>query len=321
MNFKIFLIIIVTVISLILFFLMFYYITIVNYNKKNKNVKKTVKKIYKNTNLIKNPKISVIIPVFNSSKWLKECLSNVINQTLKEIEIICVNDGSTDSSLKILLKYLKKDSRIVIVDKENGGVSSARNEGLKIASGKFIMFLDNDDYYSLDACEKCFNSIVENKTDMAAFGWCNFCDDECENKKKHEKICGNHKFVEKPKIFKKSEEGLYFDHAYLWTKIYKAEIAKKINFINLKIFEDSYWLYAIYSKCNSVVFNPEIIYFRRLHNSNFSLQRNLKSLVEMLKGVLICSHFLNKNFGYSFLKLIKYYYSCHIKYYNAILIN
>ena len=94
--------------------------------------------------------ISVIIPVYNVENYLRECLDSVINQSLDNIEIICVNDGSTDKSRDILSEYKNKDKRISILDKENGGLSSARNAGLKAAVGKYVFFLDSDDCIASD---------------------------------------------------------------------------------------------------------------------------------------------------------------------------
>lgn len=95
-------------------------------------------------------KISVIIPVYNTEKYLRECLESVINQTLKDIEIICIDDGSTDSSLDILKEYAEIDSRIKVLSQKNKGVGACRNDGIKISSGEFVCFLDADDYYQYD---------------------------------------------------------------------------------------------------------------------------------------------------------------------------
>ena len=103
------------------------------------------------------PKVTVIISIYNSEKYLSNCLNSIINQTLKEIEIICVNDGSTDNSLRILNYYKKKDNRIIIFNQKNKGVNSARNLGLKNAKGEFILFFDSDDILITDALEKLYN--------------------------------------------------------------------------------------------------------------------------------------------------------------------
>ncbi len=116
------------------------------------------------------PKVSVIIPVYNMEKYLRQALDSVINQTLKDIEIICVDDCSTDNSLKILEEYASKDERFVILKQEqNQGQGVARNRALDIAKGEYIMFLDSDDWYELDACEVAYNQILKNKNDFVIF--------------------------------------------------------------------------------------------------------------------------------------------------------
>ncbi len=111
-------------------------------------------------------KVSVIIPVYNVEKYLKECLDSVVNQTLKDIEIICVDDGSTDNSGAILDEYASKDSRIKVVHNENKGVGNARNTGLGLATGDYIYFLDSDDYIELNALEKLYNKSIELNLDI-----------------------------------------------------------------------------------------------------------------------------------------------------------
>ena len=111
--------------------------------------------------------ISVIIPVYNTEKHLEKCMDSVVNQTYSNLEIICVNDGSTDGSLEILKKHAEKDSRINILDKPNTGVSNSRNKALKIATGEFITFCDSDDYVDLHYCEELINAVETAKTDIA----------------------------------------------------------------------------------------------------------------------------------------------------------
>lgn len=114
-------------------------------------------------------KISVIIPVYNVENYLSLCLTSCVNQTLNDVEFICVNDGSTDGSLSILQQFAQQDYRIRIIDKPNGGVSSARNAGLRAARGEYIMFLDSDDYLTPDACERVWIEKLEAPTDIVVF--------------------------------------------------------------------------------------------------------------------------------------------------------
>ena len=115
-------------------------------------------------------KISVIMPVYNVEDCLSTSLNSLANQTLRDVEFVCVNDGSTDNSLAILKEYEKVDSRFKIIDKKNAGVSAARNTGIENASGKIIMFLDPDDYYEEFACERMYNEFLEAPTDICIFG-------------------------------------------------------------------------------------------------------------------------------------------------------
>ena len=102
-------------------------------------------------------KVSIIVPVYNMEKYLRECLDSLVNQTLKDIEIICINDGSKDNSLEILNEYSQKDSRIKVINKENEGQGVARNLGISKAQGEFIGFVDPDDWVELDMYEKMYN--------------------------------------------------------------------------------------------------------------------------------------------------------------------
>ena len=114
-------------------------------------------------------RVSIIVPVYNVEEYIIQCLDSVVNQTLKEIEIICVNDGSTDGSLQILEKYAAKDERIKIVTKKNAGLGAARNTGLKLANGEYVGFVDSDDWIELDTYEKLYNNAVSNNSDIVLF--------------------------------------------------------------------------------------------------------------------------------------------------------
>lgn len=122
-------------------------------------------------------KITVIVPIYNQEKYLDECIGSIINQTYKNLEIILVNDGSTDGSLEICKKYKKIDKRIKIISKENGGLSSARNAGLDAAHGKYIMFCDSDDYYVPKSCELLLKEINKKKADYVVGNYIN-CDED-----------------------------------------------------------------------------------------------------------------------------------------------
>ena len=116
-----------------------------------------------------NPKVSIVVPVYNSEKYLGKCLDSLINQSLKDIEIICVDDGSTDTSPYILNEYSKKDDRIKVITQENKDVGAARGTGVKASKGEFIAFIDNDDWFALDAMEKLYKNAKSNGSDFVIF--------------------------------------------------------------------------------------------------------------------------------------------------------
>lgn len=115
------------------------------------------------------PKVSVIIPVYNVEKYLRQCLDSVVGQTLQDIEIICVNDSSTDGSLAILEEYAAKDSRIQVVTQPNGGAGAARNNGLRRAKGKYLSFLDSDDFFELNMLEEAYQFAEEDQADFVIY--------------------------------------------------------------------------------------------------------------------------------------------------------
>ena len=127
------------------------------------------------------PKVSIIIPVYNAEKYLNQCLESLCNQTLTDFEVVCINDGSTDSSLEILQDFASKDSRFIIIDKKNEGQGVARNIAIKQAKGEYLLCLDSDDWLETDALEKAYNKITTDNTDILFFDVYNYSE---KNKKK-----------------------------------------------------------------------------------------------------------------------------------------
>ena len=134
-----------------------------------------------------DPIVSVIIPVFNVEPWLRECLESAVNQSLREIEIICVNDDSTDGSPEILREYAEQDSRIQVINQENKGLSEARNAGVRAARGKYLYFLDSDDILELTAMECCVENMEHRDLDYLCFNAVAFAGD-LENAKRAERL-------------------------------------------------------------------------------------------------------------------------------------
>ena len=115
------------------------------------------------------PQISVVVPVYNVEKYLRECLDSLANQTFEDFEVICVNDGSDDSSLSILEEYASEDERFKIVSQENKGLSGARNTGMNYIKGRYLLFLDSDDWLELNALELLYNHANALNSEMVIF--------------------------------------------------------------------------------------------------------------------------------------------------------
>lgn len=115
------------------------------------------------------PLVSIIVPIYNVEQYLAECLDSLVNQTLKDIEIICVNDGSPDNSADIVREYIQADSRIKLIEQENRGLSGARNTGLKVAKGEYVYFMDSDDWLEADAMDICYQVAVTKGVDVVFF--------------------------------------------------------------------------------------------------------------------------------------------------------
>lgn len=176
--------------------------------------------------------ISVIVSVYNTEKYLERCLKGVENQTYKNLEIILVNDGSTDNSLSILKEHAKKDRRIVIVDKENGGCGASRNAGLKVAHGDYYAFVDSDDQIDTRMYETMLNSLIKNDCELCICGYAKDMDykyQETLNFK--ETILDNHDLMKE--LFKDE-----IVTAHTWRKLYPSCVFKDYEFSTQKVVQD-----------------------------------------------------------------------------------
>lgn len=215
-----------------------------------------------------NPLISVIVPIYNAEKYLNKCVESLLNQTLKQIEIILIDDGSTDKSPVICDEYAKKDNRIKVIHQSNGGVSFARNEGLKIASGKFITFLDSDDYIEPNTYEVAYNTAVENYSECVVWGY--FCDFVDEN----EKIVNQTIVIPyaKQRELKQRDTNLNLS-GYLWNKLYSKKLLDELNLFfdeNITLYEDLLFNTKYMLKANKSVYISKAF--------THYMQRNILSL-------------------------------------------
>lgn len=204
-------------------------------------------------------KVSVIIPVYNAGKYLRECLDSVINQTHKAIQIIAVNDGSTDDSGKILDEYAENHKNIKVFHTENRGVCAARNMGLDNADGEWIMFVDADDYLALNAIEiLCCNGIKYN-TDIVA-----------SSLLEDDKVGNNVEIWTGIETLEKALDDNPYTYS-VWAKLYKREFLKGLRFVEGKrIHEDSYFVFQCFLRKPRVSILNKCIYIYRANESSAS---------------------------------------------------
>lgn len=237
--------------------------------------------------------ITIIVPIYNVKPYLSRCIESIINQDYKKLEIILVDDGSTDKSGNICDEYAKKDKRIIVIHQENQGLSCARNNGTRISKGKYIAYIDSDDYIELDYISYLYKLIKDNKADISA----------CAHNK--------HRYIET--VYEKDE--LY--PALLtskiafsaWSKLIKASIMKDNNiyFPVNEIYEDQKWIYYLLEHTNRVVIGSESKYHYTYRQNSIFNTKSLQNKKILINRVCEMHNFIKeKHPEYLSLSYIKY---------------
>ena len=194
-----------------------------------------------------NKKLSVIVPIYNAEKYLQRCLESICNQSYNNLQIILINDDSSDNSIKICKEYQLKDNRIELYNQKRAGVSAARNKGLSKADGEYVTFVDADDYLELNAYEIVMNSIDD--VDAVFFAYKEYYDKENTFREMKPTLSGT--VNSKEAMYQCFLPVGYFTS--VWNKVFKTEIAKLVKFnIDYAISEDEIWLVEIINKIKKI---------------------------------------------------------------------
>ena len=243
-------------------------------------------------------KISVVIPVYNAERFLRSTLDSLLAQTLSDIEIVCVNDGSSDSSLQILEEYASREPRVVVVDSVNGGVSRARNKGIEIAKGEYIGFMDADDMATPKMYERLLALAMEHNADIAEMSYCRIP----ENVQSVSEVDFNSSYLlpgykgvnvsENPwksfvALHKKYSGGLV---SPIWHRIYKADIAKQCFFLeDIQPGEDTFFNLMAFLRARRYVFSDAIgLLYRqnRVSASNGDMRKVIEKNINAREKVI-----------------------------------
>ncbi|MDT8303278.1 MAG: glycosyltransferase [Sedimentisphaerales bacterium] len=274
------------------------------------------------------PAVSIIIPVYNLEKYLSRCIDSVINQTLRNIEIICINDGSTDRSLDILKDYATDDPRIRIIDKEKGGPGIARNIGIDEAVGEYIGFVDGDDWIEAEMHEKMHTAAKKNISDIHI---CTIKMMDADGKPimlkcDYDKYLGE-KYTDDSIVFNRHHisEELFKVSRHAWNKIYKHSFLKKhnIRFLPNKYYEDNIFFFMAFFKAEriSITRNQFYNYYFKREGSASSNRHMPLSLCQVNQEIkcYIDTHHVEKEFAqrfdaYNIRRCASYYYRIHKTY-------
>lgn len=226
-------------------------------------------------------KVSIIVPIYNVELYLERCLESLEKQTLDDYEIILVNDGSLDNSAEICKKYCDKNEKFVYYEQENGGLSAARNSGIKLAKGEYIGFVDSDDFVDLDMFELLYNNAIKNSVDISACG--------------HKSYYENGKIIinTKENIQKKYDKDEALDlfliqelfDVVAWNKIYKRNLFENVSYPVGKIYEDIQTTYKLINSSNGVYFDSSAKYFYYQRNNSISHSSFDKRMMWILDGI------------------------------------
>lgn len=240
-------------------------------------------------------KISVIVPVYNVKEYLKECIDSILSQTYRNMEIILVDDGSTDGSGDICDEYAQDNEMIKVIHKENGGLSSARNKGLESITGEYIGFVDSDDVLSIHMYSELYTNMKKYNAEIVICNMCNTIDSLDNVEIRHPKVLNQSKA-----LGALSKAKPFGSHAC--NKLFDSKIIKNIKFPEQKTYEDLYTIYKWISNANKIVYLDRCLYYYRPNPKGITRVDFSKSNMDMIYGNLELLNYMRGN------------YRCNVKY-------
>ncbi|QPK94328.1 glycosyltransferase family 2 protein [Actinomyces sp. zg-332] len=245
-------------------------------------------------------KVSVVVPVYNAEDFLSDSLNSIVNQTLKDIEIICVNDGSTDNSLQILQEYARKDDRLIVINQDNKGAGYSRNVGLKIAKGKYLSFLDADDIFDETMLEKAYATAEEYDAEITVFK-CDIFDSNTRKKFNFDLSFREDLMPEGPCFSSKHPDAkdniFHMFVGWAWDKLFLKEfiVRENITFQELRTTNDMFFVHYALSRAERIAKLPEVLVHQRINNSQSLSNTREKSWDCFYKALLLLKQRLEES--------------------------
>lgn len=241
--------------------------------------------------------VSIIIPIYNSSSYLKECLDSILNQLLKDIEVFCINDGSTDNSLKMLQQYALKDSRIKILKQNNQGAAAARNLGLKHANGEYVIFLDSDDYFKPDLIEQSVAKAEKFDADIVIFKAEAFDDVTGQISTLNDRISKLPEYQQKVLSYKDIPEDIFNSFLTVpWNKLYRKSFLDKhgFKFQNIKRTNDLLFVCQTLVAAKRIILLDKILVHYRTGITKNLQSGNAETPLDFYKALITLKEYLDK---------------------------
>lgn len=261
--------------------------------------------------------ISIIVPIYKVEKYINQCIESIINQTYKNIEIILVDDGSPDKCPIMCDNYKKKDKRIKVIHKKNGGLSDARNAGIEIATGNYICFVDSDDFIKPNYIELLYKAIIKNNTKISQCGFIYYDGSEKEriNYKENKVLCKRDYFYDNYTSHKT-------DNTVVWNKMYSRDIFRNLKFNKGKIHEDEFFTYKAIEKAEKISIIKECLYSYRMNEDSITRKLYNTKRLDVLDAFKEKNDYFKNNydediynnFGTTYLDILLYHFGQVSKY-------
>ena len=238
--------------------------------------------------------ISIIIPVYNVEKYIDKCIESIVGQSYDNLEIILIDDGSTDNSAGKCDEWKKKDDRIKVIHKKNGGLSDARNSGIQVANGKYFMLVDSDDYVHKNIVEFLYKNIIEYDADIS------FCDFRKYRENENIKLDSEHiakRVFNSEEYFRNFYGSISTQSTVAWAKLYKAELFDEVCYPVGKLREDEFTTYKLVHKANRIVYVDEKLYYYLIRENSIMLKTDIKKFVDYIQALYERNQFISENYS------------------------